>query len=292
MGASVGRDFTDDSLTTTFPTGNGEDMRRQKETPSNSGYMQAFRSVTRLLIVALLLATVLLSQKSLCAQTVPTPTPIPPATPTPVPTPTPFPTPTPLPLPTPTPVPPAPAPTATATATTTPTVPAGTTQAEQPTPTPLPATATPTPKPSPVPTRQPTSTPTRTVLALSVTPEQPYVMLFPGETILVSAAVTNLGPAENNIPLRFLVPEDVADWAILSPQIPLDRAQSAWIVKEWPIGKTITLRLRATARSDVPPGLVSDIILFWPGQNGDEHAVLATLAYPPDHLPAVGGRGP
>ncbi len=117
-------------------------------------------------------------------------------------------------------------------------------------------------------------------------------MVFPGQTITVSARLRNLGPASANVPLRFLVPPDVRAWRIVNPDLPLDRERSAWIVRTWPLNAPLTLTLELTTRADVPLGTVSDVIVFWPGPKGDDYAVLATLAYPPDHLPAVGGSKP
>ncbi len=219
------------------------------------------------------------SSLRLTAQTVPPPTLVPTLSPTPVPTPTPMipPTPTPLPTPPPTATPiPSPSPTPTRPHAALPPL---TTPTATPTPTVTP-TATPTPTPTPTPMR----------LDLEVIPAQSYWMLFPGDTITVTAQLRNLGPSVTHVPLRFLVPEDIQTWTIITPEdLRLDRRRSAWILPRWPAGATLTLTLRLQSRPDVPLGHVSDVVLFWPGPNGDAYAVVATLAYPPDHLPAVGG---
>ena len=128
--------------------------------------------------------------------------------------------------------------------------------------------------------------------AIQVMPSRPFWMIVPGKTIQITATVRNAGPATTGIPITLVLPADVtlSGWQSVPSILPTPEAQT-WIVPQWPVSQAITLSLEVTAGVRVPLGSVYDVWLTWPGKEASG-AVLATLAFPPDHLPAVGEKSP
>lgn len=119
-------------------------------------------------------------------------------------------------------------------------------------------------------------------------------MIAPGETIVVTATLPGPGLALENLPLALIVPSGVEVRDVRAQPLDLrpGTGPGTWVIPRWPARAPLTLTLTLTAAADVALGTVVDVWITWPTAAETAPALLATLAFPPDHLPAVGEKLP